>query len=373
MLRIGIDGRAFQGKPAGTGRYAAELCMVLDRLLPDAQFFVYSNRPIAMPVRNERWFHVKDSSSPMRRLPATLWYLQRASTLIKRDAIDIFWGVANLLPNRINGDYKTILTVHDLVPELFPQTIGLKHRVVYKLYFEASVRKADRLMTISQGTKRRFTELYGGSVDEVIYPCASELFKRPSIDEVAQVRIKYGLQQSFFLAVATLEPRKKLVVVLQAMILLKAKGLDVPALVLVGQVGWKTDALFETIKQAQSANVRVVQTGFVPDEDLPALYGAATAFIFPSIYEGFGMPVLEALQCGARVLASDTPEIREAGGESVTYFEPTVAAVAIALEALLQTDTHANPPLDCLTDPLSHVSTWEKEGFKLARLIKSLT
>jgi glycosyltransferase involved in cell wall biosynthesis len=373
MLRIGIDGRPFQGKQAGTGRYIAQLCMVLDHLLPDAQFFIYSNRPIVMPVNSGRWLHVNDPCWLMRRLPATLWYLERTSALIRRDAIDVFWGAANFLPNRINSHVKTILTVLDLVPQLFAQTMGLKHRLVHKLYFDASFAKAHRLVTISRGTKLRLMQSYGRKVDEIIYPCVNENFKRPDDRAIEQVRVKFGLQQAFFLTVATLEPRKNLMVVLQAMIRLKGKGLDLPALVLVGQVGWKTEALFETIKQAQLAGVCVVQTAFVPDEDLPALYGASTAFVFPSIYEGFGMPVLEALHCGARVLASDTPEIREAGGDSATYFEPTVEGIVSALEALLQPDTHDKSDMHPSLGSLAHASTWEREGLKLARLIKSLT
>jgi glycosyltransferase involved in cell wall biosynthesis len=97
------------------------------------------------------------------------------------------------------------------------------------------------------------------------------------------------------------------------------------------------------------------------------------AFIFPSLYEGFGMPVLEALHCGARVLASDTPEIREAGGDGVTYFEPTVEGIVNALEALLQPATQVKPDLHPSLGRLAHASTWEQEGLKLAELIRSLT
>jgi glycosyltransferase involved in cell wall biosynthesis len=347
--------------------------MVLDHLMPDAQFFVYSNRPIVMPVSSERWSHINDPSLLMRRLPGTLWYLERASALVRRDAIDVFWGTANFLPRRLNDHARTILTVLDLVPQLFAQTIGLKHRLVHKLYFGASLSKANCVVTISQGTKRRLVQRYGQDITEVIYPCVNERFKRQHDSAIERVRVKYGLKQTFLLTVATLEPRKNLIAVLQAMSYLIGKGLDMPALVLVGQIGWKNKALFETINQAQSAGIRVVQTGFVPDEDLPALYGAAMAFIFPSLYEGFGMPVLEALHCGARVLASDTPEIREAGGDGVTYFEPTVEGIVNALEALLQPATQVKPDLHPSLGRLAHASTWEQEGLKLAELIRSLT
>lgn len=272
---------------------------------------------------------------------------------------------------------KSVLTVLDLVPALYPETIGLKHWLAYKLYFLQSLRQADKLVTISQGSRNRLQKVFGRLADEVVFPGIGQQFRVPSAEQVKRVRDRYRLEGPYLLAVATLEPRKNLEALLQVLIQLKqGSQVNVPDLALVGQVGWKADRILRTVRDARSAGIRIVQTGYVSDEDLPALYGASSAFVFPSIYEGFGMPVLEALKCGTYVLASNVPEIREAGGDHATYFDPTVQAIKQALEQFFQSDTYLQP--DRKLDPerfaliASHGSTWQEEGKKLAAVIRSL-
>lgn len=371
-MRIGIDARPFQAQFAGTRRYTLELCRALDACLPEAEFFVYGNRTFELPVQSNRWKQVGDTSSILSRLPPTIWYGERVGTLLKNDSIDVFWGAANFLPRgfqRGKGSCKSLLTVLDLVPELFAQTMGLKHKVAHHLYFRQSIRSADRVVTISEGSRDRIAQFYGRQADAVIYPCASPHFRLPSDAEIARIKAQYDLQAPYFLAVATLEPRKNLDVLIQAMIELKSRRRrDVPDLVLVGQMGWKAERLMQVIEQARSCGVRIVQTGFVQDADLPGLYGASSAFVFPSRYEGFGIPVLEAIRCGARVLASDVPEIREAGGQYASYFEPTLAGVTRALEEHLQQGSGRREYMR----EIDIGSTWHEQGRKLAEVIRSL-
>lgn len=375
-MRIGIDGRPFQAELAGTGRYVTELCCVLDRCLPQAEFFVYSNQLIALPVSNDRWHLVGESSPVFSRLPSSLWYFERVGYLAKKNSINVFWGGANFLPRGLNA-CGSVLTVLDLVPELYPETMGLKHRLAHKVYFSQSLRQADRLVTISQGSKSRLERVFGVVADEVVFPGVSERFRPPTDQEMNRVRRRYELQNPFLLTVATLEPRKNLDALLTALIQLKISGqLNIPALAIVGQVGWKAGALLKLVEEAIAAGIKIHQTGYVLDEDLPALYGASSAFIFPSIYEGFGMPVLEALKCGAHVLASDVPEIREAGGSHATYFEPSVEGIKQTLLQFLQSEAYLHPESSLnherITRLIIHGSTWEEEGRKLAMVIKSL-
>lgn len=372
MARIGIDGRPFQTDLTGTGRYVFELCRALDGLLLGAEFFVYSNRPISLPAISDRWRFVDDTSSIMAGLPSSIWYLERVGTLAKRDSIDVFWGCANYLPRGL-GSCRNVLTVLDLVPQLYPETMSFKHRLFHNLYFSNSLARADRLVTISQGSRHRIAQTFGKSVDAVVYPCVSEQFGTVSPEEVKRVRNQFGLRDSFLLAVATLEPRKNLTALIDALILLKAeRQIKVPDLVLVGQAGWKARALSRMIAKARSAGVRIVLTGFVSDRDLRGLYAASAACVFPSVYEGFGMPVLEALACGTHVLASDVPEIREAGAAYATYFEPTTEGIARAVEQFMKSCNYRSPDKTTADRTLDHASTWAKEADKLAKVIKSV-
>lgn len=372
MFRIGIDGRPFQGNPAGTGRYGQELCRVLSEEFPEAQFFVYSNKPITMPVVDLRWTHRQDHSKLWSQLPASLWYLERVATLARHDKLDLFWGGANFLPRGLQGHCRSIVTVLDVVPVLFPETMSWRHRLVHRAYFDRTLKEADRLVTISKGSAYRIEQTYGRRPDEIIYPSASEVFVPPAATDVARVKKLYGVERPFLLAVATLEPRKNLSVLLQALLVLKANGLVVSDLCLVGQVGWKQGSLQKMINQAALGGIRIIQTGFVPNEDLPALYAASHAFVFASVYEGFGMPVLEAVRCGARVLATDLPEIREAGGSQVTYFEPTVDGIADALRAVFAEDCAFEKSLPNANHDQGHDYSWQTEGRKLAMTMKSL-
>ena len=252
--------------------------------------------------------------------------------------------------------------------------MGMKHRLAYKLYFNQSLRQADRLVTISEGSNKRLSELFRRSADAVVFPCSSEHFRPPLQVDIQRVKSKYGLERPFLLAVATLEPRKNLDSLLTALIELKMEGQEsIPDLVLVGQIGWKTSAVQRLIRRAQLAGIRVIQTGFVADADLPALYGASKAFVFPSLYEGFGMPVLEAVKCGARVFASNVPEIREAGGDHASYFEPSVQGIKEILKPFFMegATNHHNPDLG--SKVLDHGSTWYQEALKMVSIFKELS
>jgi len=339
MLRLGIDGRAFEGKPAGTGRYVRALCTELDRLLPDAEFLVYANRPIALPVTNARWRVVDDAASAWARLPAALWHQLRVGRLAKRDGVNVYWGCANFLPMGLPKTCSSVLTVHDFVGSHFGHTLSLKHRLMYRWFFKAGVQCADRIVTNSEGTANRLKTYQGRIADAVVYPCVDAQFHLLGADQVQHVRQQYELPTTYWLSVATLEPRKNLGTLIQAMLELRASGQFAPALVLVGQLGWKTSSIQTQIELARQAGLSIIQTGFVPDEDLPGLYAGARAFIFPSVYEGFGMPVLEALACGSPVLAADVPEIREAGGVQACYFEPSVTGTVAVLTTLLHADS----------------------------------
>ncbi len=318
-MRIGIDGRRLGLRPKGIGRYIWELCNGLDEVLPNAQFFLYTPRSLNLPRISNRWSFRVDES-PFGRLPSNLWLVVGAGRLAQRDEVDCFWSGSGLLP-LVGVRARTVLTIHDLVHKVAPETMDTRALWATRLFFRLSVANANALVTNSEGTARRLEKYFGYKVAAIVRPGLSRLFELKSECEIQQILADYTLTKPYLLAVATWEPRKGLELLIKTFLNMKAVGLVRDhKLVLVGERGWKYAAIADLIRRNSDA---IVSLGFVYDVALAGLFRGAEAFVFPSKYEGFGMPVLEARACGAAVITSDLPELREAGGEAGIYIEPT--------------------------------------------------
>lgn len=318
-MRIGIDGRALQGNRTGIGRYVFELCRAIDVVLPDATFLVYSNIPLVMPVYSSRWILRTDTLSWAKWVKPIIWLKSRCSMLCSHDQLDVFWGAATFLPY-LPQSVRTITTVYDLNHKLVPATMPNKLRCTFNLFFSRDVKRADSVLAISQGTSDRLAYFIGRKADVIIYPAIDGLFQPQSTNEVQKILSRYTVVGPYILAVATWEPRKNLELIFKTFVDMKRRGLLAGyKLVLVGDRGWKDQRLASFLADCNDVH----PLGYVPDIDLASLYTGADLFVFPSLYEGFGMPVLEARACGTTVVTTDIPELREAGGELTIYIEPS--------------------------------------------------
>jgi glycosyltransferase involved in cell wall biosynthesis len=328
-LLIGIDGDALRVPLSGVGYYIFNLCCELDALLPEARFIVYSRlsgRAVALP--SVRWKLRTERSAAFRRLPSFVWLKTRCPAMCASDGIDVFWAGRTLHP-RLGGRVRTVCTVHDLNYLVVPETMQFQSRWSSRLWFRRDVLIADCVLTNSYGTAERIRTMIGAKVSDVVPPGVTPQFHAlppvPEI-EIPAYLARLGVKRPYLLSVATPEPRKNLDAVLRAYIGLKRDGkLSKHQLVLAGPTGWKNRALKQRLDEARPYGL--VLAGYVPDESMPMLYAGADALVFPSLYEGFGMPVLEARASGARVVTTDIPELREAGDEYVIYVQPTVEGI----------------------------------------------
>ncbi len=198
------------------------------------------------------------------------------------------------------------------------------------------VRAADAIIAVSQHTRRDLIEIYGTPTEKihVIYEGIDERFAPIGPPGIAAVRQKYVIERPYLLMVGTLEPRKNHATALRALARLKTQGFP-HCLVIVGGTGWLFDPIQQLVRELQLES-DVIFTGRVPDDDLPALYSGTDCFLMPSLYEGFGFPVLEALACGAAVVCSNVSSLPEVAGDKAMLVDPEdVAAWAAAVGAVI--------------------------------------
>ena len=336
-LRIGVDGDALRAPLSGVGHYVFNLCSELDALLPNGSLIAYTRfPPTAVMLPSSRWQIRSEPIAAFRRLPSFVWLKTRCRAMCVTDRVDVFWAGRTLHP-RLNGGVRTVCTVHDLNHLVMPESMQFQTRWSNRLWFRGDILTADCVLANSYGTAERVRTMVGAEVADVVVPGVTPLFRPPRSGreiEVPGILACRGVRRPYLLSVATPEPRKNLDAVLRAYIDLKREGiLGEHQLVLVGPNGWKSRALKQRFDEARAFGV--VAAGYVPDDLMPMLYSGAEALVFPSLYEGFGMPVLEARSCGARVVATDTPELREAGDNYVIYVQPTLDGIKAGIRQAL--------------------------------------
>lgn len=333
---IAIDAsRLSVAERTGTERYAYELIAALARLDRHRPYALYTNGlPAALPPLGPN-FTLRPI--PLRRL----WTHARLGPQLAADQPGLLFVPAHVVP--LAGAPPSVVTIHDLGYLAFPGAHTARRRLELDLTTRWSLRAARRVIAISRATKDDLVSHYGADPARVsvVHHGLGTAF-RPARDPGVPAR--HGLREPYFLYVGTVQPRKNLERLIEAYAALgsllageTAAGERRPAaplLAIAGRRGWLTEAIERRAAQAGVAG-RVRFLGYVPDEDLPALLSGATAFVFPSLYEGFGMPVLEAMACGAPVLTSATSSLPEVAGDAALLVDPAdTGAIAAGLARL---------------------------------------
>ncbi|MBW2108928.1 MAG: glycosyltransferase family 4 protein, partial [Deltaproteobacteria bacterium] len=313
-LRIAIDASPLSGRIAGIGRYVLEICRALDKVMPDVDFVLYSPKTLSVEPPSWRW-QVKING---RRFPSSyLWLKTTARAMAESDGVQVFWATRTILP-KASKAFRTVSTVHDINYVVLPKSMPFVTFWVHKLWLKRDLLRADKIVANSEGTAGRLRGMFGLETDAVVRPGVTECFRiRPSKEIVQRLRL-LDIRKPYFLTVGTVEPRKNLAALIMAFISLKDAGeLQQHNLLIVGSHGWRDKKLRGMLAEMKSRGVRWL--GYVNDEDLAVLYAGATALVFPSLYEGFGIPAAEARACGTHIVATDIPELREAGGPNGIY------------------------------------------------------
>jgi glycosyltransferase involved in cell wall biosynthesis len=289
-MRIAIDTQSVLGFKTGIGIYTLALLAALREMAPQHEF-------IELNLKREVRMRLD------RRLRWQQWTLPRAAGRIRSDLLHV--------PGFDAPAWKrcpVVLTVHDLIGMLFPQNLPPVSRFYWSRWLPFSVRFADHIIADSEHTQQdivRWLKIDPARIAVIPLAAGPQYQPIAQADTLEAIRRKHHLPERFILFVSTLEPRKGIDTLLDAYAALVQITPDIP-LVITGKHGWYTEPIFAQVKQL-GLETRVIFTGYVPDEDLPAVYNCAAVLAFPSRYEGFGLTVLEAMACGTPVVAPTLP------------------------------------------------------------------
>jgi glycosyltransferase involved in cell wall biosynthesis len=255
------------------------------------------------------------TARPTRRI---LWEQTTFARRLRQLRPDLLHGMAYAVPLGWSG--PSVVTVYDLSFLLFPQAFKPANRIYLAATTRATARRARRVLTISEHARRDIVRLLNVPEEcvDVTYPAVEDRYRRLPEDEVQAFRRARGLPEAFVFTLGTLEPRKNLVGLLNAFARL---GKPRPPLYVAGGSGWHVSPIFDTVRRLQLTD-EVHFLGYVPEDELPLWYNAAQLFAFPSLYEGFGLPVLEAMACGSPVITSTAASLPEVGGKAAVLVPP---------------------------------------------------
>lgn len=327
-MNVALELQPCCGNRSGVGTYTYELARRLrngDGLAFSGNVFRFLNRGKQAAVLGEMSFPIRTQVSMSYGIYRRIWHMLPLSygMLFPKADLNIFFDY--IVPPRVSGRIMT--TIHDMTYLRFPETMSCRNLDRIRRDINSSVERSDRILTVSQFSKREIVDLLG-----IVPENVHVVYNAPSISSemapVDSLQKKYGISSPYLLYVGTIEPRKNVLRLLQAFAQLKEEA-DIPhQLVLAGGIGWRTDE-FQHAVSASRWKDQIILTGYVSDAEKNTLYRYADAFIFPSLYEGFGIPPLEAMSFGCPVVCSDAASLPEVVGQAGVYIKPeNVSSIA---------------------------------------------
>ena len=316
-----LDGRSATDHFPGIGRYVSNLAQAIPPILAeDEQLLVLRDATQVtqwhLPPSSEKVTVIDTAVSPFS--PKQQWQIPN---LLKDYKIACYHSPYYLMPYRLRA--PTILTLYDLIPQKYPEYVSFKARLMVNNLTKVAMRYSDQFIAISEATRHDFLEAFALNPELVTaVPLAADpKFTPQPQSAVEKVRSKYQLPPNYVLYLGINKPHKNLINLVKAWHQLQVETSLPHVLVIAGAWDSRYPEAKEWVTEQNVPNIQFI--GPVQDTDLPTLYSGADLFVFPSIYEGFGLPVLEAMACGTAVTCSNSSSLPEVGGDAVLYFDPT--------------------------------------------------
>ncbi len=336
MKQYVLDARTATDHFPGIGRYVSQLARHLVPLLAEDErlFLLHSPQETGWPLpeASEKVVRVATAVSPFSLTQQ--WQIPR---LLRRVNATVYHSAYFLMPYR--PGVPTLLTLYDLIPEQFPQLVSPRARLLARLTTRLALRASSHFLAISEATRHDFLGRYGldpATITAVPLAADAQFAPQPET-AAAALRQKLNLPETYVLYLGINKPHKNLARLVDAWAVVRQQIPDAPPLIIAGAWDARYEEGVKTAVAQHNLNHQVRFLGPVADADLPALYSGAALFVFPSLVEGFGLPVLEAMACGTAVACANSSSLPEVGGDAVAYFNPTDSQqMAAVLQELVQ-------------------------------------
>jgi glycosyltransferase involved in cell wall biosynthesis len=337
-LRIAIDAHSVGTRLGGNESYATNLIEALAEIDTSNFYTLYVTRKEAVQRFSNRWpnFTVRTTlpHTPLIRIPVSL------SAELRRNRVDVLHVQFTAPPA---APCPVVVSIHDLSFEHLPQTFKRRSRMQLRMTVRRSARLASQVIVLSNHARNDIITTYNLNPEKItVIPLAAPAHFAPVTDdnELQRVKKTYGINGPYVLCVGSIQPRKNLTRLLHAYSLLRRddpKG-KLPKLVVAGKYAWLFEETLHAIDRLALRD-SVIITGYVPETDLPALYSGARCFVYPSYFEGFGLPPLEAMKCGTPVIVGNQTSVPEVVGDAAVLFDPfDVGDIASAIKSVISDD-----------------------------------
>lgn len=356
-MLIGFEASALYGYKSGVGYYTENLLSGVMRVAPQHEYIMFSNRDLSDSKRLAHERVYGGGHFPVR----AAWMQAVLPGTLRKVRPDLCHFTNYLAP--VVSSVPYVVTIYDMTLFIMPSYHRFKKLVLDRTLIPIVARRAKAVITISHSARKdivKHLKVPAGKVKVIPGGVSTDFAPVRSRERLEGVRARYGLHDPYVLYVGTIEPRKNLVRLVQAFARVKREGLP-HKLAIVGQQGWHCEPVFAEVERL-GLKKEIVFTGYVPFEDLPVLYSGAECMAFPSLYEGFGLPVIEAMACGVPVVTSDSSSLTEVGREAALLVDPY--SVEDIADALMRIHFEADLREHLSEQGISRASyfTWEKSA-----------
>lgn len=352
----------------GSGEFCFQLLSKLAKIDSSNQYSIFLplKPSLDMPKETEKWKYVVIQSKK-------LWTLLGLSTKLRSFELDVFFSPTHYLP--LFTASPSVISILDVSYLYFPNLFKKKDLYQLKFWGGYSIKKAKKIITISNSSKNDIIKMYKVNPDKVtvIYPGVKTMNLSTKTKDLGTIQKEFGIKGPYILFVGTLQPRKNIVKLVEAFSKLEDLGPKTKdlSLVIVGKKGWQFEEILNAPKK-YNVEDRVKFLDSVSDEDLPGFYKNALCFCLPSLYEGFGLPILEAMQYGCPVATSNVSSLPEAGGDAAVYFDPeNVEDIKKSLESIIQSSELRDKLIKKGYEQVKKFS-WEKTAKETLKILEEV-